>query len=134
MRSDRTLLKWYREINRRFFTGNCPESKRVCVRYARPGEEKREIEDSYFGWADSPATPTWATHQKNCPRCRHDFEIVLDEKADWIKVLSTLAHEMIHLATNMKDDHGPAFEEWRQYISDRGIFKKHALYKGHTLF
>jgi SprT-like family len=132
VRSDRTLRKWYREINRRFFTGNCPE--RVCLRYARAGEEKKEIEESYFGWADSPNTHTWPHNKKNCPNCRHDFEIVLDEKAPWVSILSTLAHEMIHLATNMKDDHGPAFEEWRQYISDRGIFKKHALYKGHTLF
>jgi hypothetical protein len=133
MKSDPTLRKWYKKINRRFFDNNCPTSG-VCVRYARQGEEKREIEESYFGWADQKGSKTWTTHEKNCSNCRHNFEIVLDEKAPWVSILSTLAHEMIHLATNMKDDHGPAFEEWRQYIADRGIFKKHAIYKGHTLF
>ena len=132
MKSDRILLRWFKRINKRFFDGACPE--RVCVRYARPGEEKREIEEKYFGWADKRGTETWSTHEKNCPHCLHDFEIVLDETSPWESILSTLAHEMIHLATNMKDDHGPAFEQWRQYISDRGIFKKHALYKGRTLF
>ena len=52
----------------------------------------------------------------------------------WIVRISTLVHEMIHLATDLKDDHGTAFEFWRQYVSDRGIFKKHALRKGSTLF
>jgi hypothetical protein len=132
VKSDRTLLKWYRRMNKRFFDGACPEL--VCIRYAKPGGEKREIEEKFFGWADDPSTHTWPHNEKNCRGCRHKFEIVLDETAPWISILSTLAHEMIHLATNMKDDHGPAFEYWRQYISDRGIFKKHALYKGHTLF
>ncbi len=132
MRSDRTLRKWYRTLNKRFFDGACPD--RVCLRYANPGGEKREIEEQYFGWADKPGTTSWPHTGKSCPGCRHEFEIVLDEKAPWISILSTLAHEMIHLATLMKDDHGPAFEQWRQHISDRGIFKKHAIYKGHTLF
>jgi hypothetical protein len=131
MRSDRTLRKWYKRINK-FFDGACPD--RVCVRYAKPGEEKREIEKKYFGWADDPSTPTWPHGEKTCPNCRHDFEIVLDEKAPWISILSTLAHEMIHLATNMKDDHGPAFSQWHEYITERGIFRKHALYRNHTLF
>ncbi len=99
MKSDRTVLRWYRRINRRFFDGACPE--KVCVRYARPGEEKREIEQEYFGWADKKGNETWATHEKHCPRCTHDYEIVLDETANWITVLSTLAHEMIHLDTAM---------------------------------
>jgi hypothetical protein len=132
MQSDRTLRRWYKDINKRFFDGVCPEW--VCLRYARQGEEKREIETGFHGWADAPNTPTWPHNERNCPNCRHNFEIVLDEKADWVSILSSMAHEMIHLATNMKDDHGPAFEQWRQHIADKGIFRKHALYKGHTLF
>lgn len=136
MRSDRTLLKWYRKINRRFFDGEC--SDRVCVRWASEDEEKEvKWEERYFGWAD------WVGEgQKSYDGC-HDWEIILS-RANLTKVnhvhasmsskLATLAHEMIHVATKNRDDHGPAFERWRVHISERGIFKKHALVKDLTIF
>jgi hypothetical protein len=132
MKSDRTLLGWYKRINKRFFDGNCPE--RVCVRWADPEEEERgdAWEEKYFGEAERlPTDP----NDKNYDRW-HDFAIVLSRRKNdsWIVKISTLVHEMIHLATDLKDDHGPAFEQWRQYVADRGIFKKHALRKDRTLF
>lgn len=126
MKSDRTLIRWYRRINKRFFDGACPE--RVCVRWADPKEEEsrdKQWEAAYFGEAE-----------KLTDDPHHDYQIVMSRPKNdsWIVKISTLVHEMIHLATNLKDDHGPAFEHWRQYVSDRGIFKKHALRKGMTLF
>jgi hypothetical protein len=128
VKSDRTLLKWYRRINKRFFDGACPE--KVCVRWVVDDEEERDRkwEETWFGEAER------ITEDHHDPY--HDYQIVLSrvKNDSWIVKISTLVHEMIHLATDLKDDHGPAFEHWRQYVSDRGIFKKHALRKGNTLF
>jgi len=124
VKSDRTLLGWYTYINERFFHGACPD--RVCVRWADPEEtESRTWETKYFGEASEAMDDEY-----------HDYQIVMSKPLNkqWIVRISTLVHEMIHLATDLKDDHGPAFEHWRQYVSDRGIFKKHALRKGSTLF
>jgi hypothetical protein len=124
VKSDRTLLRWYRIINKRFFDGACPE--KVCVRWADPDEDGgRRWEKKYFGEASMSEEDEY-----------HDYQILMSKPLNkqWIVRISTLVHEMIHLATRLKDDHGPAFEQWRQYVSDRGIFKKHALRKGYTLF
>lgn len=124
MKSDRTLLAWYRRINKRFFDGACPE--RVCVRWADPELETQiKWEEKYFGEASHLFDDI-----------HHDYQIVMSRPLNekWLVRISTLVHEMIHLATNLRDDHGPAFEQWRQHIADRGIFKKHALRKGMTLF
>lgn len=123
MKSDRTLLAWYRKINKRFFDGACPEN--VCVRWADDTEEREaNWEEKYFGWAEKAEDGY------------HDYQIVMSRQFNetWMVRISTLVHEMIHLATDLKDDHGDAFERWRQHVSDRGIFKKHALRKGRTLF
>lgn len=124
MKSDRTLLKWYRLINRKFFHGACPD--RVCVRWAVPGEtESRRWEKKYLGEASISEDDE-----------RHDWQIVMSRPLNkaWVIRMSTLVHEMIHLATRLRDDHGPAFERWRVRVGDRGIFKKNALRKGYTLF
>ena len=124
MKSDPTLLGWYRYINAKFFDGACPD--RVCVRWADPDEtDSRRWEKKYFGEASVSEDDEY-----------HDWQIVMSKPLNkqWMVRISTLVHEMIHLATDLKDDHGPAFERWRQKISDRGIFKKHALRKGMTLF
>jgi SprT-like family len=124
VKSDPTLLKWYRVINRRFFGGACPD--RVCVRWADPDEgESVRWEKKYFGQASLSEDDE-----------QHDFQIVLSRPLNkqWLVRISTLVHEMCHLATRLKDDHGPAFERWRKHVGDRGIFKKHALRKGRTLF
>jgi SprT-like family len=124
VKSDPTLLGWYRHINEKFFDGACPDS--VCVRWADPDEmESRRWEKKYFGEASVSEFDEY-----------HDYQIVLSKPLNkqWIVRISTLVHEMIHLATDLKDDHGPAFEKWRVRISERGIFKKHALRKGYTLF
>ena len=123
MKSDRTLLRWYRKINRRFFDGACPDS--VCVRWADHDDRDRNWEKKYFGDASLSEDDEY-----------HDYQIVMNKPLNkqWIVKISTLVHEMIHLATRLRDDHGPAFETWRQRVGDRGIFKKHALRKGYTLF
>lgn len=123
MKSDPTLKKWYRRINKKFFENQLPNN--VCVRWAEGFEEDdANWEDKYFGSADKVDNDA------------HSYEIVLSRvknEAASIRML-TLAHEMCHIATDCKDDHGPVFEEWRQYISDRGFFKKGAVRKGLTIF
>jgi hypothetical protein len=131
MKSDRTLLSWYKRINKRFFDGACPEN--VCVRWADPETETQyRWEEKWFGEAafceKDPKKPNYDP--------THEFQIVMSRELNqkWIVKISTLVHEMIHLATNLKDDHGPAFSQWHEHITERGIFRKHALRKGMTLF
>lgn len=121
MRSDPILKKWYRKINRKFFDKKL--TNKVCVRWANEAEAEK-YEEKYFGYMNV------------CEDGYHEWVIVLSRSkcsALSIKLL-TLSHEMCHIATKMKDDHGPAFEQWRQYIGDRGIFKKHALSPDLTIF
>lgn len=124
MKSDRTLIAWYRRINKRFFGGACPE--KVCVRWADPETETQyNWEDRYFGEASTVSDDR-----------HHDYQIVMSRSLNkkWIVRISTLVHEMVHLATKLRDNHGPAFSYWHEYITERGIFRKHALKKGMTLF
>ncbi len=116
MQSNRTLKGWYNKINTRFFYDELPSN--VIVRWALPGEEK-----------DIACTERLVDK-------RHSYEILLNReknKTNSIK-LSSLVHEMIHVATKYRDQHGPAFEEWRVRIGERGIFKKGALLKSITIF
>src|SRR5574337_2232107 len=99
MQSDRTLLKHYHRINKRFFDGACPD--KVCVRWANEDEEKEtRWEDRYFGWAERTDGP------------HHDYLIVMSRPLNkkWLVRISTLVREMLHLATALRDDHGPACE------------------------
>jgi SprT-like family len=124
VRSDPVLKKWYRLINKKFFDSQLTNN--VCVRWTNEQEEEEEDnwEDKYFGAAGE-------AHDS-----RHKYEIVLSriKNNSATQKLGTLAHEMCHIATELKDDHGPAFDRWRQHIDSRGIFKKHAVLKNLTLF
>ena len=126
MRSDRTLRKYYRLINRKFFNNELPNN--VCVRWISP-LEKEQFEDMYFAWTSDIEDTDQADG-------RHKYVIVISKAKNigWTAALATLAHECCHIATGMKDSHGPAFEAKRQMISDRGIFKKGAILKGLTIF
>lgn len=134
MRSDKTLKRWYSRINKRFFSASLPVD--VCVRWANEEEEKELTwEEKYFGW-------TTNNEKEGHDSQHHSYTIVLSRTkhggAHYCRphstILSTLAHEMCHVATQLKDDHGPAFEKWRQKIADKGFFKKGALLKGLTTF
>jgi len=125
MRSDPVLKRWYKKINKRFFDNQLTNN--VCVRWTNEeddGEQGVNCEDKFFGWADK-ANDNY-----------HDYVIVLSRKM--CKPISsrllTLSHEMCHIASELKDAHGPVFEGWRQHIGDRGIFKKGALVRGLTIF
>jgi hypothetical protein len=124
MKSDPTLRKWFRIINKRFFGNEITD--KVCVRWANEedNDEEARCEEKYMGWADLASDGY------------HEYVIVLSRvnKNSPSTKLMTLCHEMCHLATKLKDDHGPAFEAQRQLIADRGIFKKNALRKGLTIF
>jgi hypothetical protein len=124
MRSDPVLKKWYRIINRKFFYNELPNN--VCVRWFNEDDEDEEerCEEKYFGWADRGKDG------------RHAYVICLSRfRCDSMtQKLGTLAHEMVHIATDVKDNHGPAFESWRQTLGDRGLFRKGALVKNLTLF
>lgn len=116
MRSDPTLKKWYTLINKKFFFGELPSN--VIVRWALLGEENDIacIERIYGE--------------------RHCYEVTLnrDKNKTNSQKLSSLIHEMIHIATHYRDNHGPLFAEWHLKLTERGAFKKGALLKGISLF
>lgn len=116
MRSDPSLKKWYSVINKKFFYGELPSN--VIVRWSLPGEEK---DVASLGRAEDH---------------RHSFILLLNRDKNPTRSikLSALLHEMIHIATDMRDNHGPLFEEWRVKLGERGAFKKGALLKGISLF
>jgi hypothetical protein len=116
MRSDPSLKKWYSVINKKFFYGELPQN--VVVRWALPGEEN---DIASLARAEGP---------------RHSWVILLNRDKNPTRSikLSTLLHEMIHIATNNRDNHGPLFSEWHAKLMERGAFKKHALLKGISLF
>lgn len=115
-KSNRALKAWYTLINKRFFYDELPSN--VIVRWAEPGEEK---DIASAGRAENK---------------RYSFVIVLNAEKITTKSikLSSLLHEMIHLATGYRDDHGPKFEAWRVKLGERGAFLKGALIKGVSLF
>jgi hypothetical protein len=121
MRSDPTLKKWYRFINHKFFHGELPND--VCVRWSNDEDDEDGFENKYFGIAD---------HAKDS---HHTYEIVMSRSKNEpaSSRMLTLVHEMIHIATSLKDNHGPVFEAWWGVLYDRGILKKGAIRKGITL-
>lgn len=122
MRSDRTLKKYYRLINRKFFDNELPDD--VCVRWSNEDDDEEGFEDRYFGMAT------------RADDGYHSYVIIMSRALnikDCVR-LSTLAHECCHIATGLRDNHGPAFSAWHQKLTDRGLFKKGAVRKGLTLF
>lgn len=130
MRSDKCLKHWYRLINKKFFNNELPNN--VCVRWINELEIEK-FEEKYFAWTSDKNDSPKAFAEDNY---RHEYIIIISKTKNPGKtvVLATLAHEMCHVATKMRDDHGPAFEAQRKLISDRGIFKKGAILKGLTIF
>jgi predicted metallopeptidase len=116
MRSDKTLRRWYLLINKKFFYGELPTN--VTVRWALPGEEKDIA----------------CTDRKRDGRYCYEILLNRDKNKANSQKLSSLAHEMVHIATHYKDNHGPLFSEWHDRLVERGLFKKGALLKGISLF
>lgn len=116
MRSDRTLKKWYSLINKKFFFGELPTN--VIVRWAAPGEENDIA----------------CCEKKREGRYSYEIRLNRDKNTTHSQKLSTLVHEMIHVATHYRDNHGPLFAEWHAKLTERGVFKKGALLKGICLF
>jgi hypothetical protein len=122
MRSDRILKRYYNLINEKFFQGELPSN--VCVRYATDDDEEEDKGClNYYGWVE-------------LGEGRHEFQVVIvkAQNPGWTARISTLAHEMCHVATNQRDDHGPAFSYWHELLVDRGLFRKGAILNGVTLF
>lgn len=124
MQSNRALKRYYREINRRFFSNELPDN--VCVRWMDENdlEEDSRCEEKYNGFCHKT---------KDRPHCG---VIVLNQelKKDKGHLLSVLAHECIHVLLQYRDDHGAAFERERLKLSDKGFFRKGAVLKNLTLF
>lgn len=122
MRSDTTLKKYYKLINKKFFENQLPNN--VCIRWANEEEDEEGFEEKYFGVADYAADGY------------HKYVIIMSRGLNRpvSTRMSTLAHEMIHIATELRDNHGPAFDKWHKTLTERGLFKKGALRKGLTLF
>jgi len=125
VRSDRSLKMWYREINARFFDNELPDN--IVVKWGGPEEEDDEAnwEEKYNGYA-----------QRLVGDPLHYAVIVLnnDLRSNPTFKLSILVHEMIHVATDFRDSHGDAFNNWLKKLMDKGLFKKGALFRGITLF
>jgi hypothetical protein len=123
VRSDRTLKKYYNLINHKFFKNELPVN--VCCRYSNEEDEEDEAgcESRYYGWC----TQSFGSHK---------YTIVISriKNPGWPAKLSTLAHEAIHVALALKDNHGAAFSAWHEKLTERGLFRKSAVLKGLTLF
>jgi hypothetical protein len=121
MKSDPTLKRWYKFLNKKFFHNELTNN--VCVRWSDEDDEEN-FEDKYFGIADRACEGP------------HEYVIIMSRPLNSRSTvrMATLAHEMVHIATDLKDNHGPAFEAWRQTLADRGLFKKGAVRRGITLF
>jgi hypothetical protein len=117
VQSDRTLKRWFLHINKKFFFGEL--STNVIIRWSNPGEEN-----------DIACTERLAKDK------RHRYLILLNREKckTHSQKLSALVHEMIHIATGFRDNHGPLFAEWHARLTERGVFKKGALLKGICLF
>lgn len=124
VRSDPTLKKWYRTINKRFFENQL--TNKVCVRWANEddNDEEERCEEKYNGWAEHSEEKT------------HQYVVVLGRECrkDAFLRFNTLAHEMIHVATDLKDSHGDVFSAWHAQLTEKGLFKKGVFRKGWTLF
>jgi hypothetical protein len=124
MRSNPALKSWYRKINKKFFDNQLTNN--VCVRWANEDDdgEVSKFEEKFFGWADVADDG------------KHEYVIVLSKKLNVPKStrLTTLAHEMVHVATNLRDNHGEAFSEWHKVLTEKGFFEKGKLVKGLTIF
>jgi hypothetical protein len=122
VKSDPVLKRHYNRINKRFFLGELPQD--TCVRWLDSDEDDPRLEDKVFGYADK-ANDGY-----------HTYQIALSRTLNGPSSsrMSTLIHEMIHLATNLRDDHGEAFERVRQTLSDRGVYRKGAVIPGLTIF
>lgn len=124
MRSDARLKKWYNAINYRFFLGELPNN--VCVRYTNEDDDDEEegCDQKYYGWTSEGADK------------RHKYVIVISrvKNPGPVAKLATLAHEMIHVKTGLRDDHGKKFSDWHETLTSRGLFRKSAVLRGLTLF
>ena len=124
MRSNTSLKAWYRKINHKFFENQLTDN--VCVRWANEDDdgEVAKFEEKFFGWADKADDG------------RHEYVIVLSKKLNkpLSSRLTTLAHEMVHVATSLHDNHGPAFSKWHEHLTAKGFFEKGSLVKGLTIF
>jgi hypothetical protein len=124
VQSDKRLKRYYNLINKKFFNNELPHN--VCVRYVNEDDKDEEYncEEKYYGWLSEP--------EDN----RHKWTIIISKPKNpgRTALLTTLAHEMVHVATNKRDDHGPAFSEWHETLTARGLFRKSAVLKGLTLF
>jgi hypothetical protein len=124
MRSNPALKRWYRTINKKYFDSKLTNN--VCVRWANDDDDGdvSRFEEKVFGWAD------------RADDGYHEYVIVMSKKLNKAEPtkLTTLAHEMCHIATELRDEHGPAFSAWHEHLTARGFFTKGALRKGLTIF
>jgi hypothetical protein len=123
MKSDASLKRWYRLINKRFFHNELPNN--VCVRYVTDEDEDEDegCEERYYGWT-TDTSPL------------HKYVIIISriKNPGPVAKLATLAHEMIHVKTGLRDDHGKIFSDCHEMLTERGLFRKGAILKGLTLF
>lgn len=123
MRSDRTLRRYYQLINQKFFLNELPDN--VCVRYSDDDDrdEDESCDEKFYGWADLATAP-------------HVYQIVLSKikNPGMVAKLATLVHEMCHIATDLRDNHGKAFSDWHEKLTARGLFRKGAILRNRTLF
>jgi hypothetical protein len=110
MRSDPTLKRYYREFNRKFWGNTLPNN--VVVRWGTD-------DDIYEGNLKRSDAGVCLRHGPHEP-----MEIVLDpvmrREKQYKHTKLTLHHEMIHVKTKNRDNHGPVFKKYRDMLIEKG--------------
>lgn len=115
MRIDRTLTENYNYLNRRYFAGELPAADVGwgTIRDLRVGRGKRA----------AIAQTVWDPAKKG-ERPQILINVLL-RRLGWNGVTAfSLLHEMVHVKTRMRDNHGPAFEREMRKLAEKGAFAK----------
>jgi hypothetical protein len=121
MRSDPTLKRYYRELNKKWFKGELPASTK-CV-WGPISEHKQNGKGSgAMAFCESPTDDD--------PFFLISFDPRLKKLNWWNLVRSTMIHEMVHVWTKNRDSHGPVFEAKMRELANAGAFKKRSKRMG----
>ena len=114
-KSNPELKRWYRKINRLYFSGALPDNVVVHWDSTEPDVACTEKLDK-----DDPTA----------------YIITFNPKKNPTKsiLLSSLLHEMVHVFLKFSDNHGPAFDKAHRMLVKKGAFRKGALIPNVTLF
>ncbi len=115
-RSDRTLKRYYRRYKRQYpqLFGSLPDGRDIIIRWGDKRSDRDGLK-SAVAVTYSPAID------------KEPWEIVFDKTLRrlkfWNIVKLTLFHEMCHVASRNRDNHGPAFQRRMKMLAANGAFR-----------